>query len=320
MICPMSFKRVLFFMLAGLLLAACGEDLKQPMRVGVSPWPGYEPTFLARNLGYFSDQSIRLSQFQSATEVIRGFHNGVIDVATLTLDEALLLIQDGLDIQIFLVTDISHGGDVIIAGQDIQSVQDLKGRTVGVESSALGAYVLARALDIHGVSFEDITPVHMTVDESEQAFLKGQVDAVVTFEPYRTRILRDGAQEIFSSREMPNEIVDVMVARRAYAEQNPETIKLLTTAWFKAITFMENNPYKAAEIIGQREGLSADEVLHSFKGLKLPNVHVNGDLLVRNTPISLSDGVANLYGVLVGRGLLNKRVSVDGLFTDAYLP
>ena len=108
----------------------------EPLAVGTNVWPGYEPLYLARNLGYYND-SIRLVEYSSATEVLRAIRNKLIDVATLTLDEVLLLRQSGVDVRSVLVTDISNGGDVIVARPGIETLADLKGRKVGVESTAL---------------------------------------------------------------------------------------------------------------------------------------------------------------------------------------
>ena len=85
-----------------------------------------------------------------------------------------------------MVTDISNGADVILAKPEIQSLKDLKGRRVGVDSTALGAFVITRALGQVGLSPKDIEIVSLGVSEQERAFKQGIVDAVVTFEPVRS--------------------------------------------------------------------------------------------------------------------------------------
>jgi NitT/TauT family transport system substrate-binding protein len=300
-------------------ITACSEEQVDPLRVGTNVWPGYEPAYLAHDLGYLTDEQVRLSQFQSASESIRAFRNGAVDIVALTIDEALLLVQDGIRLQVFLVADISHGGDVIMARPGIASAGDLTGRKIGVESSALGAYVLARALEMNDVPFGDVELVHLTVDESEQAYISGAVDAVVTFEPYRSRLLREGAREVFSSREMPNEIVDVLVVRSDFAEANIAQLKFFSNAWFKAVNYITEQPEKAAALIGKRLGLSTEEALLSFEGLILPHQELNAELLTRGTPISLNDSARMLGDVLVQHGLLSAHVSMDGIFTDVYI-
>lgn len=316
---PTSLLRVLTAMLVGFNLAACSEAPQNTMRVGTSVWPGYAPAFVARDLGYFSSHDIQLYHFQSASETIRGFRNGVFDVVALTLDEALLLIQDGIDAQIFLVADVSYGGDVIIAQPGIDSVEGLKGSTVGVESNALGAYILARALEIHNVPFDDVQLDHMSVDASEQAFIDKEINAVVTFEPFRSRLIRKGGVEVFSSLEMPNEIVDVLVVRRGFAEQNEDLMKVLVRGWFQAVSFIRENPDKAAAMIDGYLGLNPGEVHAAFDGMRLLDKNANIIMLSGTYPQRLRHSTAKLVDVMLRHGLIERTMSLDGVFTDAYL-
>lgn len=316
---PLSRVAIVAAILFSGILGACSEQSSEPMRVGTNVWPGYEPAYLARDLKYFTAEQVRLNQFQSATQTIRAFRNDAIDVVALTLDEALLLIQDGLDVKVFLVADVSFGGDVILAQPNIENMAQLTGKKVGVESSALGAYVLARALEIHSVNFDDVDLAYLTVDESEQAYIDGAVDAVVTFEPFRSRLMRKGAREIFSSREMPNEIVDILLVRSDYARKNPKRMQEFSKAWFMAVDYINDEPAKAFQLIGNRLGLSVEEARDSFDGLVLPDIQTNTKLLSSGSSISLMVGAQKLSDVLVSHGLLNKQISMTGIFTAEFV-
>ena len=202
-------------LIAILANVGCSGEPQLPFRVGTNVWPGYEPLYLAREQGLYPPSAgLRLVEYTSASEVIQAFRNGTIDAAALTLDEVLLLAETTPDLGIVLVLDISHGADVILAQPAISSLRDLKGKRVGLESTALGAYVLTRALQTAGMRQDDVRKISLEVDEHEQAFKKGRVDAVVTFEPVRTRLMASGARQLFDSSMLPGEIVDVLVVRR----------------------------------------------------------------------------------------------------------
>ena len=64
---------------------------ESPILLGTNVWPGYEPLYLARSLGYWDDSSVKLVEYSSASQVIRAFRNDAIHIAALTLDEVLLL-------------------------------------------------------------------------------------------------------------------------------------------------------------------------------------------------------------------------------------
>ena len=74
-------------------------------------------------------------------------------------------------------------------------MNDLKGKSVAVESGALGAFVLSRALALNGMQAGDVNVVHLESNEQPSAFEKGQVDGAVTFDPYRAQLLRAGRHD-----------------------------------------------------------------------------------------------------------------------------
>ena len=312
-------KSIFITIISTISLAACFEEPKGPIRVGTNIWPGYEPAYIAQDLGYFANQNVKLNQFQSASESIRAFRNDAVDVVAVTLGEALLLLQDGIDIKVFLVADISNGGDVILGSPNINNINNLKGHRVGVVGNSLGAYILVRALEIHKIPFDAVKLVHLTVDTSEEAFAAGEVDAVVSFEPYRSRLMQNGAREIFSSREMPNEIVDILVVRTEYAENNSKELKQFSKAWLKAVNYIVGEPEKAALLVGKHYQLSPEKAFSSFDGLILPNYDMNVGLLNKTAQINLSDNALKIEKVLVKHGLLNAHIPLDDIFTDSYI-
>ena len=307
---------VLFGMVS---LSACDDAPGTALRIGTNVWPGYEPIYLARDLGYVDDRTFVLRQFPSATDSIRAFRNGVIDIAALTLDEALLLVENGHDIRVILVADISEGADVIVGHSRFNRLTDMRNQRVGVESNALGTFVLTRALQKNGMTLSDIQPVYLTLDESEKAFAEGRIDGVVTFEPYRTRLLREGAKELFTSKEIPGEIVDVFVVRQSLLKSRHDAITAFTTAWFKALTYLKTKPVEAAKLLAQRLKLEPAEVSASFDGLVLPDMADNRRMLGGGKN-GLGPAAERLAKVMTEAKLLAGAVSVASLFDAIGLP
>ena len=137
---------------------------------------------------------MQLVEYPSASEVLRAFRNQAIDGMVISLDELFGLAVDGLQPRIILVVDVSHGADVVVGRAGMRTMQDLKGKSVAVESGALGAFVLSRALALNGMQASDVNVVHLESNEQPSAFEKGQVDGAVTFDPYRAQFLRAGAK------------------------------------------------------------------------------------------------------------------------------
>ncbi len=297
-------------------LGGCGQEQAPVLKIGTNVWPGYEPLYLARKLGQLPDDRVRLVEYSSASQVIRGYQEGMIDAGALTLDEVLLLQSRGYQPCVALVMDISDGADVMVAKPEITGIKQLKGQRVGVENTALGAYTLSRALELGGLTPADIKIVPMEVDEHEQSYVQGQVDAVVTFEPVRSKLLAAGAQVIFDSSQIPDEIVDVLAVRREYVEQHPEQLSYLLDKWFETLAYMREQPNEAAKILGQRLKLGVEETLASYDGLKLPMREQNQQLLGKKNARGLTQVHAiaeKLAKVMIRQGLLTTDLNVAEL-------
>ena len=190
-------------------LTGCQDNFVEPLVFAAIPWPGYEPAFVARELGYLNEGQVHLAEFSNTTEVMRALRNHKVHVAGLTLDEALSLRSSLPDLQVFMVVDISHGADALMARPDIKSLDQLKGKRIGIEKTALGAYFLSLILRAAHLSISDIQIVSLPLDEHANAFRKGQVDAVVTFGTARSELLSQGAVYMFDSTQVPGKIIDV---------------------------------------------------------------------------------------------------------------
>lgn len=309
-------KYILF--IAILLLSGCSDKPQETLRVGAVLWPGYEPLYLAKKLGYYEDQPIKIIDYLSNTDAILAFKNNHLDAGAFTLDEVLQILSDGIDIDVILIMDISNGGDVILANQDIASVKDLKGKSVAVESSAVGAYVLKRALELNNMELKDINIVSTIAMEQKSSFSDNTVVAAVSFDPYRTELIRAGKKEIFNSKLIPNEIVDVLVVRKSYLKEHPETLQHLVDSWFKALKYQSDNPVKSAEYSLVRFSTSSQEYIDSLKLLKFTSKDDNKMLLDSiNSPFYKQQG--KIVKILNELGLIDNTPSLKGHLNNSYI-
>src|SRR6478672_6402104 len=229
---------VLACLALALALSGCMRQPETALRVGTNVWIGSEPLYLARELGRLDPATVQLVEYPSASEVLRAFRNQAIDGMVISLDELFELAADGLQPRIILVVDVSHGADVVVGRRGMKTMRDLKDKSVAVESGALGAFVLSRALALSGMQASDVNVVHLESNEQPGAFEKGEVDGAVTFDPYRAQLLRAGAATLFDSTRIPGEIVDLLAVRAPVVEGHPKTIQALLAGWFAALDYM----------------------------------------------------------------------------------
>lgn len=303
---------------AACLLGACVRDAEPPLRIGTNVWIGSEPLYLARDLGRLDAKIVQLVEYPSASEVLRAYRNQAIDGMVISLDELLVLSADGQQPKIVLVADVSHGADVVVGRAGMRTMQDLRGRRIAVESGALGAYVLSRALALNGMQAADIVIAHLESNEQPNAFAKGEVDGAVTFDPYRTQLLRAGAATLFDSTQIPGEIVDLVAVRATVLEKQSKAVQALLAGWFAAIDYMQRDPHDAARRMGIRQQASAEQFLESLKGLHIPSREENLKMLGGSSPTLALTG-ARLMDLMVEGKLLRERVDIEGILAPGPL-
>ncbi|WP_018872000.1 ABC transporter substrate-binding protein [Thioalkalivibrio sp. ALJ16] len=305
-------------LLLPLLLAGCGGSQEPPLRVATIEWIGYQPLHLAASEGRLPSDEIRLARFGSNVESLRAFRNGNVDAAALTLDEALLLRADGHDIRIILLLDYSHGGDTILAQPGITRMADLEGRRIGVENDAATAYLLARGLEHGGLDRESVDIVRVDAGRHEEAFRGGEVDALATFEPTRTRLLNAGAEELFDSTRIPGEIIDVLVVQRQALDDHPRHLRQLVDAWFGALEYLDAEPEPAKATMARYSDLSVAELEGALAGVRFPSRAENCAALA-DDGASLRASSERLATLMQQQGLLQREVALERLFDDRIL-
>jgi NitT/TauT family transport system substrate-binding protein len=219
------------------------------------------------------------------------------------------------DVRAWLIMDISDGADAIVAKGAIANLQSLKGRRVGFDRSMLATFVLSRGLEQVGLSLKDVKIVPVELSDQEEAFKQGRIDAVVTFEPYRSNILNAGAKLLFDSTQIPGEVVDVLIGSESLLTTHATQLQVLMQGWFRALDYIEKNPEDAARRMARRQGVTPEQFLSSLKGLQLVTLEENQKLLGKTNSVLLK-GTQRLSQFLVENKILKQDVDPNPLLDD----
>jgi NitT/TauT family transport system substrate-binding protein len=318
---PTIFRRILALAAAACIAVALASCMRAPetaLRIGTNVWIGSEPLYLARELGQLDPSVVQLVEYPSASEVLRAFRNEAIDGMVISLDELFGLAVDGLDPRVILVVDVSHGADVVVGRGNMRSMKDLKGKAVAVESGALGAFVLSRALATNGMEASDVEVVHLESNEQPRAFDQGKVDGAVTFDPFRAQLLKSGAKVLFDSTQIPGEIVDLVAVRASMVERKPKAIQALLKGWFAAIDYLKREPADAARRMGIRQQTSGEQFAAGLAGLHIPTREENLAMIGGPSPQLASTG-KRLMTLMVDAKLLRSELPIEKVLEPAPL-
>lgn len=295
-------------------LAACAAEPSAPLRIAISPWPGYELLYLAQERGFFADAGVdvRIVEMASIDDARRAFDRGQVDGMAVTLVELLESRADGAPRapQAVLVTSWSDGADVLVARPPVAALADLRGRRIGVQPGSLGTLVLARALESVGLGLGDVLPVFVDETHMANALATGAVQAVVTYPPYSSAVHDvPGAVALFDSRAMPRELVDVVALDAPVVAADPDRVRRIADAFARAVRFMREQPDAAYAVMARREGVAPDTFRAQLDQIHLVELDEQPVLLAEGGPIDRT--LRTLDDLLRRLGRLDRPTRLD---------
>lgn len=236
--------------------------------IGYSNWAGWWPWAIAEQEGLFAQNNVNVEMqwFDGYLESMEALAAGQLDGNCQTLNDTISFAADAVNGEVaILVNDNSAGNDKIIVAEDINTIEDLRGKQVAVEEGVVDDFLLTLALESKGMARSDVEIVPLETGAAAAAFAAGQVDAVGAFPPFwLTALKREGSKELISSAEFPGAIPDLLVVTQTLIDEQPDKAQALVNTWFDVLDFMAQNPERADEIMAERAGVTVEE-LQLFK-------------------------------------------------------
>jgi NitT/TauT family transport system substrate-binding protein len=153
---------------------------------------------------------------------------------------------------------------------DIGSIKDLKGKTVAASAPGTAPYfTLAWMLKKNGVSLKDVTVVNLEPAAAAQAFVSGQNDAAMTYEPYLStvRAAPETGKIIATTLDYPM-VMDTFGCTPKFLADHPKAAKALADSYFEALDMIAKDQAKSYEIMGADVKQSAEKFGNSAKYLR----------------------------------------------------
>jgi len=310
-------SKLIFSIFIILSISGCSQEEKKELKIGISPWPGYEPLVLAAQKGFYGDLKVRLIRYPTSTESFRAFRDGIIDIAAFTTNEVIQYAKVKDTPKIFLILDVSNGGDAILSQASIKNIDDLKGKKIGLEPSNLSEYMINRVLDFsNNISIDDVALVSLEQDKQIQAFQDKKIDALVTYNPNKSILLNKGANLLFDSSKIPYEVVDVLVTNNNLLKTRAKDLVILKSGWFKAIKYINANKKETMKIMAEYENISPQEFEKNYNEMLIPSL-VDNIRMLSDQKSKLYGGVKRLKQQMVKSKQMKKDIDIYKIFDSS---
>jgi ABC-type nitrate/sulfonate/bicarbonate transport system substrate-binding protein len=265
--------------------------------------------------GFFKEAGLDV-EFIEIQDPIAGLISGDVDVADGPTTNAILAAGKGAPIKIVSSMFRSKGAFYLLGNESIQSVEDLKGKTIGVAKFGTGLDVYTRIiLKEHGIDPDkDVTLIaNGTHQEAYASLTNNQVDATIIHEPWVSLAESEGKGKLLARGwdYLPNFHTGVLMASDQAIKENGEAIKRLLSAYFKSQEY-------------------AKEHLDEFKAFYLANIKVNEDVLEttlnreneiwENNPDVSKDALIETQEIQKELGFQDQIYDVEKLLDLSFIP
>jgi NitT/TauT family transport system substrate-binding protein len=311
---------------AALTLGMSAYAATPTLNIGTVVWIGYGPFYVAESLDLFKKHGIKvkLQPFADPALIPPALASGSLQGAMLTYDQVIGQVAKGQMQKVVMPIDYSNGGDAIVADSSITRIADFKGRKVGYNPLSPSDFLLSYALKTAGLAEKDITPVNMTPEAVPAAMASGQMPVGVTYEPSLSQVLGQGGGKkfkvVFSSRDAPGLIADVLVFDDKAIRSSPKEITAVIQGYLDGIAYMKAKPDESAKIIGKFMGVSAREAKEQMAGV------YNIPLAEMPAAFEKSDSTKSYYasgeiigGILKSKGQIAAVPSAESTFDAQFV-
>ncbi|MDH3380226.1 MAG: ABC transporter substrate-binding protein [Gammaproteobacteria bacterium] len=248
-----------------------GDAAEDPLLIGVHVWPGFLPAHLIRDKGILEEvgANAQVRDFRRVVDSLTSFTAGQTQGNSMMTADALIPISKGIGMKVIWLSDESAGADGIVATHEIKSIADFKGKEIAYEFGGVSQLLLITALKTVELTLDDVKSTNMSSYDAGTAFIGGQVDIAVTWEPFLTQGEESGrGRVIFHSGDTPGLITDLFAFRQEAIDNRPQDVLGSVEAWKKALEYIETNPEDAYQIMADAAGITSEELVEQLDGIK----------------------------------------------------
>lgn len=297
-------------------LPAAADGVK--VGVAISGWTGFAPLTLASEAGIFKNNGldVTLSKVPQKDRHL-AIASGSVACAATTVETWISWNAAGVATKEIFQLDKSYGADGMAVRNELTSIRDLKGRTVAASAPGTAPYfTLAWMLSKNGLSVKDVRVVNLEPAAAAQAFVSGQNDAAMTYEPYLStvRAAPDKGKIIATTLDYPM-VMDTFGCTPQFLNANPGAAKALADSYFEAVAMIAREPARSYAIMGADVKQTAEQFAESAKYLRWQDKAANQKFFAGEFQAFNRDAAA----LLLALGIIRSVPSTDDLLDARFI-
>lgn len=202
-------------------------------------------------------------EFPGGPQLLEALNVGSLDIGHTGEAPPIFAQAAGAPLVYLAHEPASPQAEAVIVPKDspIQTVADLKGKTVVLNKGSNVHYLLVKLLEQANVDYKDVNVKFLPPADARAAFEKGSVDAWVIWDPFLAAAETDTeARRLADGTGVVNNH-EFYLATRAFAENYPDIVDILLEEANKIDAWSKENPQELAEKLSPQLGIDVESLV-----------------------------------------------------------
>lgn len=283
------------------------EDI---VTIGYLPSDHDAALFVAQAQGEYAAHGIEteLVQFNNGGDLMTGMASGEVDIGYGGITPVLSAVEKGVPIKVVAGAQIEGSGIAVSPESDIDSPEDLAGKSIATPGEASIQYMLLQYyLEDNNMSTNDMNISAMKVAPMNDALNANKIDGMLTYEPYVTMAVENGNVMFINSSEiLPDHPCCVVAASERFIDENPDKLDAIISIHENATEFILENPDEAAELLP--EDIVAD--------VEIEKKAISGIKFVYGLNETYKQSIMDFMQIEVDLGILEEPIPATDIFWE----
>ncbi len=200
--------------------------------------------------------AVRWIEFPSGPPMLEAMNAGAVDFGATGDTPPVFAQAAGVDLVYVGAQPVPGNNTAIVVRSDapIRTVADLRGRKIAFTKGSSAHYQTVRLLAAAGLKLADVQPVYLQPADAGAAFRTGAVEAWTIWDPFYAIAEREpGVRVLVNGAGAPSN--SFFLARRAFAERQPETVAALLREINAVAGWSEQHRDELARIMAEVTGV-----------------------------------------------------------------
>ena len=270
--------------LAGALAVPAMAAAQDAQEIAVSYQPALYwalPYYVADQMGWWGEVGLEpsYSTFPSGAPQVAAAAAGDWDVGGTGSAPAVLGAARFDIVTIGITNNESAGNAMMVRGDEAEAIradpaEALRGQQLLVTTNSTGEYAAAACIESYGLTYpDDVAVVNLNQGEIISAFASGTGTMVGLWAPnIYTLEDRTGAELLCSGQDAGAIVPGALIARREYAEANPEMVARYLATYLRGVEWIRANQGEAVDMMAD---------FYALNGVELPEEYLQREIDTR---------------------------------------